>query len=113
MINPDALLTCTEFVALSAYFKRLRRAEVLPDLKREKDRLARDLGILYRQHKDADKHQQQVIESNMKPLQWQYQDVSGQIAVIESEPITVNVDALPERWRAQVFEITASETEAA
>jgi hypothetical protein len=105
MINPDALLTCTEFAALSAYFKRLRRTHALPDLKRQQDGLKRDLGNLYRQHKRADKYEQQIIENNMRPLQWRYQEVVGQIAIIESEPVTVDVDALPERWRVQAFKV--------
>lgn len=79
------ILTCDEFRALSAYYKHLRREIALPTLKQRKDALKRDLGILYRQHAAADKHNQQIIENNMRPLQWQYQDVCAQLAVIESD----------------------------
>jgi hypothetical protein len=81
------LLTCDEFRALSAYYKYLRREIALPTLKQRKSTLSRELGLLYRQRDDAatSKHDAQRIDTDMKPLQWDYQYVSGQIAVIESE----------------------------
>jgi hypothetical protein len=59
---------------------------------------------LYRQHDRAAKHDKQIIENNMRPLQVEYQDVCGQVAIIESEREALTA-RVPEQWRVQAFEI--------
>jgi hypothetical protein len=57
---------------------------------------------LYRQHEQAAKHDKQIIENNMRPLQVEYQEVSGQLAVIESERDALTA-RVPDQWKAQIF----------
>jgi len=102
MINPDALLTCSEFRVLRDLYALQRRTHVLPQLNARKTALRRDLDVLYRQHDRAAKHDKQIIENNMRPLQVDYQYISGQVAVIEREREALTA-RVPEQWRVEFF----------
>ncbi len=85
MIDSSKLLTLSQFRALSAFYKAERRKSALPILKQQEAALSQELTAFYRQLDAAGKHDKPIIENNMRPLQWDYQEVCGQIAVIESE----------------------------
>ncbi len=85
MADPSKLLALTAFRALSAFYIAERRKSALPMLKQQETCLSRELTAFYKQRDAASKHDKPIIENNMRPLQWEVQDVRAQIAVIESE----------------------------
>lgn len=79
------LPTLAEFRLLRDQFQSERRAFVLPQLKTRKTALEAEIKVFYRKLAFASKHEKQVIENDMRPLQWDYQYICGQLAVIEGD----------------------------
>lgn len=104
MSDPSKLLTCAEFQARRDFYQYLRREQVLPQLKERQTALRRDLDVFYRQYDQAAKHDKQIIQNNMRPLQVEYQYISGQVAVIENERDALTA-RVPEAWRVAFFDI--------
>ena len=100
----DYLPTLAEFRTLRDYFQYLRREQVYPQLKALEKGLNRQIEALMQQHSRAEKRDKELLENKLRPLQWEYQTVQGQIALIESEYESLAA-RVPEHWRAQVFEI--------
>ena len=122
MINPDALLTCDEFSVRSAYFKWLRREQVLPQLKGRKTALKGQIdalkiladwmgvmptkGLAWEEFQRGltHNHRREGLLNAAGELYPEYSDVCGQAAVIESEQVALAA-RVPELWRVQAFEI--------
>lgn len=96
------LPTLARFRELRDFYQAQRRLNVLPTLNAAKVALGQQLGVLYKQHARASKHDKAIIENNMRPLQWEYQYIAGQVAVIESW-----LPSCPAHLRAAVFDVSA------
>jgi hypothetical protein len=106
------MLNLDEFRAKRDYFQWLRRIQVLPMLNERKSALKRDIDVLTRKRNAASKRDKELIESQMLPLQWEYQEVWGEVAIIESEHEALTA-RVPASWQAAVFTITQTEDETA
>ncbi len=103
MINPSKLLTGIEFMALSAHYKDLRRANALPQLNARRNALNHEIyvlrlladwmgdkptsGLSWKAFQSAVtfNHKRNDLLNAAAELGWEYQETSAQIAVIESE----------------------------
>lgn len=79
------LPTLSEFRALRDRFQTERRNMAYPALIAQKQALDVEIRALRKQRDAASKHDKQIIENNLLPLTWQYQYVSGQLAVIDGD----------------------------
>ena len=83
MSDSSKLLTCAEFRVKRDQFQAERRKAALPALKAEKKRIDAGLTALSKKLEYGNDHANEIVYNNMKPLQWQKQELSGQIAMIE------------------------------
>jgi len=105
-----AEFTCNEFRAKRDYFIWLRRVESWDALKTRQTALWKEITVLVRQRDAATKHNKQLFENNLLPLGWAYQEIAGQLAVIESDYAAIlkaNGGAVPE-WFPKLAEVTAA-----
>lgn len=98
------MFNLAEFRTRRDYFQWLRREQVLPQLKTQKSALKAQIDDLVVKRDAASKRDREIIENELRPLQWEYQYLWGQVAVIEGEHEALTA-RVPPQWQAQVFEI--------
>lgn len=66
--------TCSEFVRRRDRFQSERRKQVLPQAKAAFIAVNAELRAFQKVYKGAKKHQQEIMDNDLRPLQWSVQE---------------------------------------